>query len=91
MYELGRSIGRIFDDIRDGAVYQVWNARSCRVVGYVYWSCPEWLAELSEMPFTYVYRSRNGEVIKRDFYPLSVRAEPYDPLGRRRRGVLASA
>lgn len=87
IYELGRSVGKIFDDVRGGAVYQIWNAKERLPVGYIAWSCPEWLAALADMPFTYTYRSRNGEVIKRDFYPLAVQAEPL----RGRRGVLADA
>ena len=87
LHELAGSIGRVLDDIRDGTVYQVWNGTEHRTVGYLSWSAPEWLCELlGSAPMTYVYRSKSGREIRRDFYPLAVRAEPVP----RRRGVLAS-
>lgn len=88
IYELGRSIGKIFDDIRGGQVFQVWNGREHRAVGYVYWSAPEWLAALADAPMTYVYRSKSGREIRRDFYPLSITAEPLPP--RKHQRVVAS-
>jgi hypothetical protein len=80
--QLGRTLGTIFDEVRDGQVFQVWNARSRRVVGYVYWCAPEFLAGLPDMPFTYVYRTKSGGVIRRDIYPLAVEAEPRPPRDR---------
>src|SRR5438046_3183125 len=76
IYEPGRCVGRIFDEVRDGQVFQVWNGRDHRPVGYLYWAAPEWLELLADAPMTYVYKARSGRVIRRDFYPLSVVAEP---------------
>lgn len=90
IYELGRAVGKIFDDIRDGTVYQIWNGRDHQVVGYLAWTCPPWLELLADAPMSYTYRARSGQVISRDIYPLHVQAEPLPP--RRRRGkVLADA
>jgi hypothetical protein len=89
IYQLGRSVGRIFDDIRDGAVYQVWNGRECRVVGYIAWCCPEWLELLADAPMTYSYRSKSGRLISRDFYPLDTEAQPLPP--RKHTRVMADA
>ncbi len=87
IYELGRSIGRIFDDIRGGAVYEIWNGNEHRVAGYLSWAADEWLAELlANCALTYTYRAKSGRVIKRDFYPLNVQAEPVPP----RREVLVN-
>ena len=87
IYQLGRGIGGILEDVRDGQVYQVWNGTEHRTVGYLFWSAPEWLAGLAGAPFTYSYRSKSGRVIRRDFYPLAVVAEPVP----RRTEVLADA
>jgi hypothetical protein len=74
--ELRSTIGRVLDDVRDGAVYMVKNERAGRVRGYLYWSAPEWMARLSDRPVTYFYRTQAGRVIRRDLYPLAVHAEP---------------
>jgi hypothetical protein len=76
VYQLGRTMGTILDEVRSGQVFQVWNARSCRVVGYIAWCPPEWLALLADMPFAYVFRTRSGGVIRREMRPLAVEAEP---------------
>lgn len=88
IYQLGRCIGKVLDSVRDGAVFQVWNGNDHRTVGYLSWSAPEWLAEMAGAPFTYTYRAKSGRVIERDFYPLSVQAEPVQ---WQRREVLADA
>jgi hypothetical protein len=87
IYQLGRGIGGILEDIRDGQVVEVWNGNDHRTVGYLFWSAPEWLALLADAPMTYTYRSKSGRVIRRDFYPLAVQAEPVT----RRRRELADA
>jgi hypothetical protein len=87
IYQLGRSIGGILEDVRDGAVYQVWNGNEHRPVGYLSWTCPEWLCELAGAPMTYTYKAKSGREIRRDFYPLAVQAEPVPP----RTEVLADA
>jgi hypothetical protein len=89
IYELGRAVGRIFDDVRDGQVFMVWNGRENRPVGYIAWCCPEWLELLAGTPMTYTYRSKNGREIRRDFYPLAVEAVPLPP--RKHTRVMASA
>ena len=80
IYELGRIVGRMFDEIRDGAVYEVWNGNEHRTVGYLSWAADEWLAELlANCALTYTYKAKSGRVIKRDFYPLAVQAGPVPP------------
>lgn len=88
VWALGRTPGQIFDDVRGGQVYQIWDASESRAVGYLYWAAEPWLAELlANAPMTYVYRAKSGRVVRRDFFPLSVQAEPVPPWT----GVLANA
>ncbi len=85
-WAMHRAVGKILDDVRAGEVFEVYNARERRVLGYLFWSAPEWLARL-ETSLQYSFRSRSGRVIYRDIYPLATDAVPLPP----RRGVLASA
>ena len=71
---LQRNVGKILDDVRDGAVYEIYNCKERRILGYLFWSCPEWLARL-ETSLQYTTRSQTGRVIYRDIYPLAVQAE----------------
>jgi hypothetical protein len=89
IYELGRIVGKIFDEIRGGAVYEVTRGREHRTVGYLYWSADPWLLELlATIPLAYAYRAKSGRMITRDFHPLHVRAEPLP--GRKHGRVLVN-
>ena len=88
LYALGRSTGKILDDIRGGAVYEAWNGNEHRAVGYLYWAADEWLAELlASAPVTYAFKSSRGRVIRHHIGPLDVQAVPQPP----RREVMADA
>jgi len=86
---LQRNVGKILDDVRDGQVFEIYNTRQRRVLGYLFWSVPEWLARL-ETSLQYTWRSPAGRVIYRDIDPTATEARPLPP--RRGHGrVLANA
>ena len=89
MWFLQRNVGKILDSLRDGAVYEIYNTRERRVLGYLFWSAPEWLASLGPTSLQYSFRSWNGRTVYRDIYPTATEAVP---VPRRRHGrVLADA
>lgn len=78
IYWLQKSVGKILDDVRDGAVYEIYNSKEHRVLGYLFWSCPEWLARL-ETSLQYSFRAWNGRAIYRDIDPTAIQARPLPP------------
>ena len=75
---LQRNVGKILDALRDGAVYEVYNCKERRVLGYIFWSCPEWLARL-DASLQYSFRSWNGRLCYRDIFPTAAEAVPLPP------------
>lgn len=75
---LQRNVGKILDDVRNGEVFELYNTKERRVLGYLFWSVPEWLARL-ETSLQYTFRSWNGRTVYRDIDPTATEARPVPP------------
>jgi hypothetical protein len=78
VWGLHRSVGKVLDRVRDGEVFELYNARERRIVGYLFWSTPEILVRL-ETSLQYTWRSRSGRTIFRDIDPTATEARPVPP------------
>jgi hypothetical protein len=74
---LAKSVGRILDDMRDGAAFEVYDHVRGVARGYLVWAPPDCLAALGwGVSIPYFRRGRTGRLLQRDIYPLAVESEP---------------
>ncbi len=58
-HQLAKHIGRCLDQVRDGAVFEIFDYRAGRVLGYLTWCAPRSVSEL-DVATAYVTRARRG-------------------------------
>lgn len=69
------SVGRILGDVRDGAVFEIFDYVRQVVRGYLTWCAPEPIAALGwGCSLQYTTRVRGGRLVYRDIAPTAVRA-----------------
>jgi hypothetical protein len=87
VFGFARHLGRYLDEIRGGAVIEIYDSVRRVTRGFAFWAATDDLAGLDAV-IPYMVRTRTGRVIQHEMFPLAVQAER--PAGRRR-AVLAHA